>query len=158
MIKWILYTIMLGWAAYWASNLLLWFSWSYSATLGITLMLTAAPVLWGYLIYLALKTYPQQRIMKGAFTIAVLLLTLSMVMDYIFFGLIRNAMEELYQPTTIYGYGFLLALPFVLALLWKERIRKKKGAATTSAIIRAGIGGLICFAAVVMIILLDITI
>ena len=43
--KWVLYTLTLGFATYWASNLLLWFPWSYSITLGIVLMLTIAPTI-----------------------------------------------------------------------------------------------------------------
>lgn len=156
--KWIAYVITLGFAAYWASNLLLWFPWSYSANLGMTLMLTVAPVLWAYLIYLALKTYPKKGLSKGAFTIALVLLAMSAIMDYIFFGIIRNAKEELYHPTTFYGYGFLIFWPFILALIFKRRISEKKRIPTNRDILKAVIIGLICFGALTLVITLGIEI
>ena len=156
--KWILYIATLGFAAYWASNLLLWFPWSYSTTLGITLMLTVAPLLWAYVTYLALITYPQAVIIKGSSIIALVFLLLAVLMDYIFFGHIRNAMEELYHPTTFYGYGFLLVWPLLLAFLLKKRIAQRKKPVTNPDIVRAGISGLICFGALTLIILLEIEI
>ena len=156
--KWILYTAILGVAVYWASNLLLWFPWSYSTTLGMTLMLTVAPVLWAYVIILALKSYPKMEILKGALIIAGIFLLLAVIMDYLFFGLIRNAMDELYHPTTLYGYGFLAAFPFILAILFKRKILGRKRLATNSDILKAGIIGLICFVTVTLIIILGVEI
>ena len=156
--KWIIYTIVLGFATYWASNLLLWFPWSYSTTLGITLMLTVAPILWAFATYLALKTYPKSELIKGASIIAVVFLLLAVIMDYIFFGLIRNAMDELYHPTTFYGYGFLIAWPLILALILKKKISKRKIITTNSNIIKAGISGLILFGILTLIIILGIEI
>jgi hypothetical protein len=156
--KWILYTSFLGFAVYWASNLLLWFPWSYSTALGMTLMLTVAPILWAYVILLTLKSYPKMDLLKGALIIAVIFLLLAVIMDYIFFGLIRNAMDELYHPTTLYGYGFLLAFPFILAILFKRKILGRKKMAINSDVLKAGIVGLICFGAVSLIIILGIEI
>ena len=156
--KWIIHTVVLGFTAYWASNLLLWFPWSYNSTLGITLMLTVAPVLWAYVIYLALKTYPKSDLIKGALIIALILLLLAVVMDYIFFGLIRNAMEELYHPTTFYGYGFLLVWPLILAFIFKKRISERKKTTTNSNVIKAGIIGLICLGVLTLIITFGIEI
>lgn len=156
--KWILYIITLGFAAYWASNLILWIPWSYSTTLGITLMLTVAPFLWAYVTYLALKTYPKVELLKGSSIIALVFLLLAVIMDYIFFGHIRNALEELYHPTTFYGYGFLIIWPLILALIFKKKISKGKKATTNPDIIKAGISGLICFGALTLIIILGIEI
>ena len=156
--KWILYIIILGFATYWASNLMLWFPWSYSATLGITLMLTLGVALWAFVTFLALKTYPKTELINGALIIALIFLLLSVIMDYIFFGLIRNAMEELYHPTTFYGYGFLLVWPLILALIFKKKIFERKKNTTNSDIIKAGISGLICFGALTLIIILGIEI
>ncbi|MBT8384588.1 MAG: hypothetical protein KJO83_02635 [Bacteroidia bacterium] len=156
--KWIIYVIILGFATYWASNLMLWFPWSYSPTLGITLMLTVAPLLWGYVYYIALKTYPKEELLKGSLIIALVFLLLAVILDYIFFGLIRNAMEELYHPTTFYGYGFLLVWPLILALIFKKKISKQKKLTTNPDIIKAGISGLICFGALTLIIILGIEI
>jgi len=44
--KWILYNILVGFAVYWTSNLILWFPWSISTVLGMTLMLTISPIIW----------------------------------------------------------------------------------------------------------------
>ena len=156
--KWILYTLSLGFAAYWASNLLLWFPWSSSPTLGITLMLTLAPVLWAYMTFLSLKTYPKAQLIKGALIIALIFLLLAVIMDYIFFGLIRNAMEELYHPTTFYGYGFLIIWPLILALIFKKKIIRLNKTTSNLDIIKAGISGLLCFGALTLIIILGIEI
>lgn len=156
--KWILYTAILGFAVYWASNLLLWFPWSYSTTLGMTLMLTLAPVLWAYVIVLALRSYPKMELLRGALIVAVIFLLLAVVMDYLFFGLIRNAMDELYHPTTLYGYGFLAAFPFILAFLLKRKILGRKKMATTRDILKAGISGLFCLVTLTLIIVLGIEI
>jgi len=156
--KWTLYIVALGFAVYWASNLFLWFPWSYSTTLGITLMLTVAPILWAYVIFLALKTYPEPPLMKGALITALIFLLLAVLMDYIFFGIIRNAMEQLYHPTTFYGYGFLMVLPFILALIFKKKILNLRTTLTNVDIIKAGISGLLCFGALTLIIVLEIRI
>ena len=156
--KWILYVIVLGFATYWASNLILWFPWSHSTILGITLMLTVAPLLWAYATFLGLKTYPKDGLLKGALTIAFVFLLLAAIMDYIFFGHIRNAMEELYHPTTFYGYGFLLFWPLVLALVLKKKISRWKKNTTNIDLIKAGISGLICFGVLTLFIMLGIEI
>ena len=155
---WILYVFTLGFAVYWASNLLLWFPWSYSATLGIILMLSLAPILWAYTTFLALKTYPETNLIKGASIIALIFLLLAVVMDYIFFGLIRNAMEQLYHPTTFYGYGFLISLPFILALIFKNPILRHKKTITNLDIIKAAISGIAFFGILTLIIVLGIKI
>jgi len=156
--KWILYLTILGFATYWASNLMLWFPWSYSAALGITLMLTLGVALWAFVTFLALKTYPGTELLKGSLIIALMFLFISVVMDYIFFGLIRDAMEELYHATTFYGYGFLLTWPFVLALIFKKKILKEKRNTADADIIWAGVCGLICFGALTLIIVFKIEI
>jgi len=152
--KWIFYTFIIGFAAYWASNLILWFPWSYSSTLGVTLMLTVTPVLWAYVTFLALKTFPENKIVKGALIISLIFLFLAVIMDYVFFGLIRNAMEQLYQHTTFYGYGFLIFWPFLLALIFRKRITQFKRPATNTHILKAGIWGIICFGILTLIIVL----
>ena len=156
--KWVLYVFILGFATYWACNLLLWFPWSYSTTLGITLMLSVAPLLWAYVTFLALQTFPDSSLIKSAFLIAIIFLVLSSVMDYIFFGIIRNAMEELYHPTTFYGYAFLLVWPFVLALIYKFKWTNHKRVITHKGLIKAAIAGLLCFGALTLIINLGIEI
>ena len=156
--RWILYVGLLGFAVYWASNLLLWFPWSYSSTLGITLMLTLGPILWAYATFLALKTYPKTNLINGALIISLIFLLWAIIMDYIFFGLIRKAMEQLYHPTTFYGYGFLIILPFILILIFKNKILRLKRTVIKSDIIEAVVGGIACFGILTLIIILGIEI
>jgi len=155
---WLIYTFFLGFAAYWASNLLLWFPWSYSTTLGITLMLTLAPVIWAYSTFLALKTYPGKNLLKAALLVSLIFIFLAVVMDYIFFGVIRNAMEQLYHPTTFYGYGFLLLLPVVLALIFRNRMVRTGKQINNAAILKAVLSGVFCLVILAAIILLGIQI
>jgi len=156
--KWIVYVFVLAFAAYWASNLLLWFPWSYSSILGMVLMLTVAPLIWAYITYLGLITFPRSNLFKAALTIALSLLTLSVVMDYVFFGLIRNAMEELYHPTTFYGYGFLLVWPFILVAILKIKIVTNKKGVSRTDVIKTLALGLAFFSILAAIILFDIKI
>jgi len=156
--KWLLYVFTIGFAVYWASNLILWFPWSYNTTLGITLMLTINPFLWAYATFLALKTFPKSNLIKGALIISLIFLLLALIMDYIFFGLIRNAMEQLYHPTTFYGYGFLISLPFILVLIFNNRISQLKKTTKNSDIVKAVISGLACFGILILIIVLEIEI
>ena len=158
MTRWTLYVATLGFAVYWASNLLLWFPWSYSAFLGMTLMLTVAPILWAYVAFLCLRTYPGAALSGGATRVAGVLLLLAVVMDYVFFGLIRNALRELYHPTTLYGYGFLACLPFLVGWLFRGRIERGGRAVESADLLAAAVGGLVCLGALTAIILLGVEI
>jgi len=154
--SWLLYLVILGFAVYWASNLLLWFPWSYSPGLGMTLMLTISPIIWAYIVLLALKTYPGSDLTKAALIIALIFLVLAVLMDYLFFGLVRNAMAELYHPTTFYGYAFILVLPFLLALVFKKKVLRLKEKASNADFIKATMGGIVCFVILTLIVLLGI--
>lgn len=143
-------------AVYWASNLILWFPWSYSTELGITLMFTVAPFLWAYVTFLSLKAYPKMSLLLGAFIVSLILILMAVVMDYIFFGLIRNAMEELYHPTTLYGYAFLISLPFIVALIFKRNLLPQKKIITKTDFVRASISGMVCFGILILIIVFKI--
>ena len=156
MAKWALYVLTSGFAVYWASNLLLWFPWSHSAVLGMTLMLTVAPLLWGCVVFLCLRTYPGGAVFGGAARVATVLLMLSVVMDYIFFGLIRNAMDQLYHPTTLYAYGFLACLPFIVGWMFRDRIGRGRRMVENSDLLATGLGGLVCCGALALIIVLGI--
>ena len=158
MIRWALYVVSVGFAVYWASNLLLWFPWSYSQVLGMTLMLTVAPVLWAYVVFLCLKTYPGQDLRKGALKIAAILLVLAVAMDFVFFGFVRNAMQELLHPTTFYAYGFLVCLPIILAWLLRHKIRQGATPIVSTDFIAAGISGLVCLGTLSSIIVFGIEI
>ena len=156
MSKWLLYNITLAFAVYWASNLLLWFPWSYSTWLGITLMLTVTPVFWASAIFLCLKTFPGKNIWSSAIYSSIVFVLLAVVLDYFFFAIIRGAKEELYHPTTFYGYGFVVVLPFIMTSVFKRRIIRLKKDTTSTAFIKAGAVGLFCLAVLVAIIILKI--
>lgn len=119
-------------------------------------MLSAAPLLWAYVTFLALRSYPGNKFLTGASLVALILLLLAVVMDYVFFGLIRGAMEDLYHPSTFYGYGFLLVWPFILSFAFKKKISKQKRSVKNADLLKTGIIGLSCFGLLVLIIVLRI--
>ncbi len=113
-------------ALYWISNLVLWFPWSINEWLGMTLMLTVSPVLWGFGVFQCLIKFSGEKIIKAALVIAIIFTSVAIISDYIFFGIIRQALDKLYHPTTFYGYGFLLFLPFIEILILPGFIKRKK--------------------------------
>lgn len=156
--KWFFYNLTIGFAVYWMSNLILWFPWSINPMLGMTLMLTVSPIIWIISTFLCIRTFPKKNIIIGAFYNSLIFLVWAAVMDYVFFGLIRNAMEQLYHPTTFYGYGFVASMPFIVALGFRKIIEKKKRDVCQSDFIKAGIIGLVCFSLLTLIIILGIEI
>lgn len=142
--RWPVYVLSIGLAVYWASNLVLWFPWSYNATLGMTLMLTVSPILWGYATFLCLRTYPGPQPMRGALTIALILVVMAVIMDLVFFGLIRDAMQQLLHPTTFYAYAFLLCLPFLVARMFEKRIERARRSVTRADFVAAGTCAALC--------------
>jgi hypothetical protein len=155
MTKWTLYTFLLGFTVYWISNLFLWFPWSYSPVLGISLMLTVSPIFWAYTIYLALKAYPLSSLWYGVSLLSLIFLLLAIGMDYIFFGVIRQAMNQLYHPTTIYGYIFLALLPSIVLVSVKKQILRNKREVNYPDITRIAIIGLVSFGLMVLIIMME---
>ena len=144
MTKWIFYSITVVFAIYWVGNLILWYPWSINPNLGIVLMLTLMPIIWGVGIYLCLIRYNGKNLFTGGFITSLIMLTCAVVMDYVFFGLIRGAFNDLYKPTTFYGYGFLLLLPFIELLILKKVIIKKRRTIITEDFITTGAIGLAC--------------
>ncbi|WP_303917721.1 hypothetical protein [Draconibacterium sediminis] len=158
MAKWFLYNLVVGFAVYWMSNLLLWFPWSISPRFGITLMLTVSPVIWIISTYLCIRTFPRNNIIIGAVYNSLVFIVLAIAMDYVFFGLIRNAIEQLYHPTTFYGYGFVAAILFIVAFAFRKKIEKKKRVVRSSDFTKAAIIGLACFCLLTLIIISGIEI
>ena len=154
--NWLIHCLSLVLAVYWASNLFLWFPWSYNPKLGMILMLTVAPIAWAYTVYLSLITYPGEGRMLAAGIIALVFLTVAVLLDFIFFGLIRQAMDELYHPTTLYGYGYLLVLPFGITWIMSNKINRNKRLALFSDSVKALSIGLFCLVALILIIAFDI--
>ncbi len=143
--KWLFYNLTVGFALYWTGNIILWYPWRINANLGITMMLTIMPLFWGWGIYLCLIRYKGKNILTGSALIALSMLISSVIMDYIFFGLIRRTMNDLYKPTTFYGYGFLAMLPFIELLLFRKPLLRKKRNILVRDFVPIGIIGLTSF-------------
>lgn len=153
--RWILYNLAIGFAVYWLSNLILWLPWSVSPWLGMTLMLTVSPIIWAFSTFLCLRTYPKNRLINGAVINGLIFLSIAVITDYFFFGLIRNAMDELYHPTTLYGYAFLVCLPFLVVLGFSKRIENNKKEIQNADFIRATTIGAVCLGILLLIIALE---
>ncbi|WP_299364100.1 hypothetical protein [Winogradskyella sp.] len=152
---WLLYVFLVSFAVYWASNLILWFPWSVSEVLGMTLMLTVSPVIWAYSTYQSLRTYPFDKPYHSAIIVSLFFLVVSVVFDYIFFGHIRGAMEELYHPTTFYGYGFVLSVPFLAIAFFGKSIRAKRKDLSSRDLRKVFYVGLMCFLSIALILLFE---
>jgi len=157
-LKWLLLNLTVSFSFYWIGNLILWFPWSINPNLGITLMLTVAPLLWGVGIYYCLIRYPGDKLIKGAIINSLILLINAVIEDYIFFGLIRKATHDLYQPTTFYGYAFLMTIPFIEIIIFRNQIIKQKRQIKANDFSLFGILGTVCLVILIIIIRLDIKI
>ena len=142
--KWILYSILIAFTAYWAANLILWIPWTISPAFGIIMMLTAGTILWAYVIYITLLKYQNDNIYKAALITGILFLIVSGLLDFIFFGLVRGAIKELYHPTTFYGYSFLIILPFILTYIFRKKFKKNKKEISKRSFIKTAIIGILC--------------
>jgi len=157
-LKWVLLNLTISFSFYWIGNLVLWFPWSINPNLGITLMLTLAPLLWGVGIYNCLIRYPGEKLIKGAIINSFILLIHAVIEDYLFFGLIRKTMHDLYQPTTFYGYAFLMTIPFIEVLIFRKLLIKKKREIKIADFILFGTLGAICLLSLIVIIKFDVKI
>ncbi len=153
--KWLLFVFLVSFAVYWASNLLLWYPWVISEVLGMTLMLTVSPVIWAYCTYTCLRTYPKEKLYQSAAAVSLIFLVVSVVFDYVFFGHIRDAMEELYHPTTFYAYAFVVSVPFLAILLFGKRIARNKKPLVKKDSLYALLIGSSCFVGIVLILLFE---
>ena len=156
--KWLLYNLTVAFSLYWVGNLVLWFPWSINPNLGIGLMLTVMPLLWGVGIYYCLIKYNGKKILTGVIINSIIILVNAIIADYIFFGLIRGAVDDLYQPTTFYGYGFLIVMPYLELLIFKKLIIRKRCPIMANDFISVGAAGLICLIILLAIIKFDIKI
>ncbi len=96
------------------------------------------------------------KILPGAVLNSLIFLFIAATMDYLFFGLIRNAMEDLYHPTTFYGYGFMICLPFIAVLGFRKKIERYKKDIVKSDFVKAGTIGVVCLKLLTLIITLQI--
>ncbi len=124
--KWILYNIVICFAVYWLSNLILWYPWSVNENLGQTLMLTINPLLWGFASYNCIVRYPKASIINAVLLNSIIFTVEAIVSDLIFFVVIRNAKDKLLHVTTFYAWGFVACLPFIVFFLFKKLIVRNK--------------------------------
>jgi hypothetical protein len=157
-IKWLLFNLTVAQTLYWSGNLFLWFPWSINANLGIGLMFTIMPLMWGIGIYNCLIRYKGEKVLTGAIINSIIILVSAVVSDYLFFGLIRVAMVDLYQPSTFYGYGFLIIMPFLELLFFKKIIIKKRRPLTAENFITCGLIGLFSLLILIAVIKFDLKI
>lgn len=154
-LKWTAYSIIVAFATYWFVNLLLWYPWSYNATLGMTLMFVAITPIWFYSIYNCLRRHNGERLIYIAIYTSLIFSLVAIILDYVFYGIIRDAMTDLYHPTTLYGYAFLIALPFIEIKLFKRKLNHKKEI-KNNEFIGFGLLGLISLLAITSIVIYDL--
>jgi hypothetical protein len=122
------------------------------------LMLTVMPWLWGIGIYHCLIRFKGEKILTGVIINSIIILITAIVADYLFFGLIRGAKDDLYQPTTFYGYGFLVLMPFLELVFFKKIIIRNRRSVTATDFISVGSIGLISLLILTAIISFDLKI
>lgn len=154
--KYVIYNLVVCFAVYWLSNLILWYPWSINETLGKVLMLTVNPVIWGYASYMCIRRYPKTNFLHATIINSLLFISEAIISDLIFFGLIRNAMDEIMQSTTIYGWCFVIVLPFVIYGLLTKNIEKRRKQLTNSDFIYPLLTGAFSFIIIFFILLFNI--
>lgn len=122
--QWPLTVVFTAISLYWLSNAMRWYPWIISPTLGMVLMLTAGTALWAGGIYFCLECYSGTKLLRAAVYTALVMLLISALSDFLFFGIIRGAMQELYHATTLYGYGFVVSLSFLEELMLKKHFAR----------------------------------
>jgi len=157
-VKWIYYNFLIAFALYWFSNLILWFPWSISPWFGMTLMLTVSPVIWGFGIFQSLIRYHGNKPNEAAYIVAVITIIVVVISDFVFFGIIRGAVKELYHPTTFYGYAFLITLPFLEILFFSKLIDRKKRTLIGNDFMMVTVFGIVSLLLLIVIIKLNIKI
>lgn len=116
------YTVLMTLLLYWLSNLILWVPWSISPLWGMTLMLTLNPLIWGVGEYACLMRFPGQHEWKNTLAVSLIMVGLSVISDYLFFDVALHS-NDVWHPTTFYGYAFVGTLPFVIRLMFRRRLR-----------------------------------
>lgn len=155
--NWVLYNLAMCFAVYWLSNVVLWYPWSIDETLGQILMLTVNPVLWGVASYVCIVRYPKSNMIMGAVYNSILFISGAIISDLIFFGLIRNAMDKLMHPTTLYGWCFVFLLPLLIYLLFRRPIIRHRRMLVNKNFREPLIIGSVSFFIIIAILAFDIT-
>ena len=154
--KWILYNIVVCFAVYWLSNLVLWYPWSVNETLGQILMLTMNPLLWGFASYSCIIRYPKPGIINGVLLNTLIFVVEAIASDLIFFVVIRNSRDKLMHVTTLYAWGFVMFFPFIIFFVFRKLIIRNKKQLAISDFWKPLSIGLISFVVITMILLFNI--
>ncbi|MET4081355.1 glucan phosphoethanolaminetransferase (alkaline phosphatase superfamily) [Pedobacter sp. UYP30] len=154
--KWILYNLVICFAIYWLSNLILWYPWSINESLGQVLMLTVNPVLWGFASYSCIVRYPKSNIIVGVFLTSFIFISEAILSDLIFFVIIRNAKDKLMHITTLYAWIFVACVPLTVYVLLKKIILRNKKQLLATDFWKPLIIGLCSFLIITIIIILNI--
>lgn len=156
--NWLLFNFLVAFSFYWAANLLLWFPWSINAILGMTLMLTVGPFLWAWGVYMCLVRFPGSKVIEAVAINALILLIVAAGFDLVFYGFIRNAMEDLYHPTTFYAYAFLVFLPAAEGFIFRKKLKHERKPVRMHDMLYISLMGLVSLALLIIIIKFNITI
>ena len=154
--KWLIYNVVICFAVYWLSNLILWYPWSVNETLGQILMLTINPLLWGFASYSCIIRYPKSSIFTGVILNSVVFITEAIISDLIFFVIIRNAKDKLMHVTTFYAWCFVACLPFIIYFLFRKLIVRNIKQLDISDFWKPLFIGLISFVVITIIIVLNV--
>lgn len=155
---WTFFAIGTGFALYWISNVILWFPWSISDALGITIMLTIQPLVWAFGIVQVLRRWPGRSLWVAAAWTALIMLIMSIASDLVFFGILRSALDDLLRPTTYAAYGWVALLPLIVVLFGRGWLRRHAAVTTSRAIVVAFAIGFVAMAVIAGIIAFDIRI
>ena len=104
--KWILYNVIVCFAVYWLSNLILWYPWSINEQLGQILMLTVNPLLWGIASYSCIRKYPKTIILKSVLLNSLIFISEAIISDLILFAGIQKSGRQTNATNNFLWLGF----------------------------------------------------
>jgi len=128
----VLFIALLGLAPYWFMNATVWIPWIFSRTLGLILMVTMVPILWGVATLFCLKHFAFDDWKRETWRVASIFLLASVVSDIFFFLIWRGLpTSELYHWTSLTSYGMVFVIPFVVWGIVKRSTRLQELKMTT---------------------------
>ena len=119
-------------------------------------MLTINPLLWGLASYSCIIRYPKSTVISGVLLNSVLFTVEAIASDLLFFVIIRNAKDKLMHVTTLYAWGFVVSLPFIVYFLFRKSIIRNKKQLNNSDFWKPLLIGVISFSVITTVILLHI--
>lgn len=93
--------------------------------------------------------------LHGAANTALIFSFVAVVLDFVFYGIVRGAITQLYHLTTLYGYAFLFVLPFIEIQVFKKRL-KPHLELNNIDFVKYGLVGLVSFAIITSIVVFDV--